>query len=90
MKPDEVRRFRRAMWTVLTCCLSVLAVIVLYGDSPRPLIDRMNPFLACVVTFAFAVLLHAMWRFRKHCGSWPRPRPSHQKSPDFPRKNDCF
>jgi len=70
--PDEVRRFKRAMWTVLTMGLSVLAVIFFYGDAPRPLIDRMNPILACVVTFAFVIFLHAMWRFRKKCGDWPR------------------
>lgn len=69
--PDEVRRFKRAMWTVLTLSLSVLAFIAFYGDAPRPLIDRMNPILGCVVAFAFVVLLHAMWRFRKRCGTWP-------------------
>ncbi len=45
MIPNEVRRFKRAMWAVLTLGLSVLAVIFFYGDAPRPLIDRMNPFL---------------------------------------------
>ena len=72
MNPNEVRRFKRAMWTVLTLSLSVLAVIFFYGDAPRPLIDRINPFLACVVTFAFVIFLHAMRRFRRNCGDWPR------------------
>ncbi len=72
MIPNEVRRFKRAMWAVLTLGLSVLAVIFFYGDAPRPLIDRMNPFLACAVTLAFIIFLHAMWRFRRKCGDWPR------------------
>lgn len=72
ISPDEVRRFKRAMWTVLFLGLSVLAVIFCYGDAPRPLIDRMNPILACVVAVALGVFLHAMWRFRKRCGTWPR------------------
>ena len=72
INPDEVRRFKRAMWIVLTLSLSVFAVIFRYGDAPRPLIDRMNPFLGCVVILAFAVFLHAMWRFRRNCGDWPR------------------
>jgi uncharacterized membrane protein YccC len=71
ISPYEVRRFKRAMWTVLFLGLSVLAAIFYYGDAPRPLIDRMNPILGCVVAFAFGVFLHAMWRFRKHCGTWP-------------------
>lgn len=72
INPGEVRRFKRAMWTVLILGLSVLAVIFFYGDAPRPLINRMNPFLACIVTFAFVIFLHAMWRFRRTCGDWPR------------------
>ena len=72
VNPDEVRRFKRAMWTVLTLGLSVLAVVFFYGDAPRPWIDRVNPVLACVVAFAFAIFLHAMWRYRRNCGDWPR------------------
>ena len=70
--PDEVRWFKRAMWTVLTLSLSVLAVVFHNLDAPRSLIDRMNPFLGFVVILAFAVFLHAMWRFRRNCGDWPR------------------
>ena len=72
INPGEVRRFKRAMWTVLTLSLSVLTVVFLISDAPRPLIDRMNPFLACVVILSFVVFVHAMWRFRRNCGDWPR------------------
>lgn len=72
LNPGEVRRFKRAMWIVLTLCLSVFAVIFLYGDAPRPLFDRMNPVLGCVIISAFVIFLHAMWRFRRNCGHWPR------------------
>jgi hypothetical protein len=69
--PGELRRFRMAMCVVLVLCFSVFASIFVYGDSPRATIDRMNPILATLVVVAFAVLAHAMWRFRTRCGEWP-------------------
>jgi hypothetical protein len=61
------------MWVVLVLCLSVLAVVFVYGDAPRPMIDRMNPILATLVAFAAGILIHAIWRFRTHTGEWPKP-----------------
>ena len=67
--PRELAQIRAASAVVIVLGATVLFLVFLYGDSPRPTVDRLNLFLAPVVAVQFGIVGPAIWRLRR---SWTK------------------
>ena len=65
--PRELKRLRASGAVALVLGGLVVTLILLYGDSPRPIVDRLNWLLSTLVAIAFCVIGHALWRYHRAC-----------------------
>ena len=65
--PRELNGVRASGAVAIVLGGLVVTLILLYGDSPRPTVDRLNWLLSALVAIAFCVIGHALWRYRRAC-----------------------
>ena len=66
----EVRRLKIVQSAILALSVSIVALCILFGNSSRTTVDRLNLVLLPLVAIMLGVTFYSLRRFRRACIAW--------------------